>query len=75
MVFVCINVSDCAAQAYINVRQAGNDELGDLVLSLSSELQGFNYRETFTNAFEVYCLPSLSAPGHRSQGCCGVPVG
>jgi hypothetical protein len=40
-------------QAYAKLRQQGQDDVSDLVLSLATELLAFNYRETFVNAFEV----------------------
>lgn len=42
-----------AGDAYVKCRQEGTDDMSSLVLGLSSELLSFNYRETFTNAFEV----------------------
>jgi hypothetical protein len=40
-------------QAYLDLRKGGNNDLGDVVLSLSTQLSEFDYRETFTGAFEV----------------------
>lgn len=40
-------------EAYVRLRQAGENEAGPLLLGLSSELMAFNFRETFTGPFEV----------------------
>lgn len=40
-------------QAYGKARTEGIDEIGALLLSISSELLVFNFRETFVNAFDV----------------------
>lgn len=46
-------LGDAAAEAYAKSRLAGEDDVSNLVLDLSQALLSFNYRETFTNAFEV----------------------
>ncbi len=58
-----------AADAYVRLRSAGVDELSDVLLALSGELAPFDFRETFTNAFEVankvrtlHCVPRLRPP-------------
>lgn len=51
-------------QAYVQLRRSGEDRLGDVVLSLSSDLLAFDYRETFTGAFEVRS-PPLPSPCHH----------
>lgn len=42
-----------AVQAYGKARIEGINEIGALLLSISSELLVFNFRETFVNAFDV----------------------
>eukprot|EP00878_Enallax_costatus_P007345 GHUV01007692.1.p1 GENE.GHUV01007692.1~~GHUV01007692.1.p1 ORF type:complete len:188 (+),score=26.95 GHUV01007692.1:216-779(+) len=42
-----------AGNAYVKCRQQGDDDMSSLVLGLSNELLAFNYRDTFTSAFEV----------------------
>lgn len=42
-----------AGDAYVKCRQQGDADMSSLVLGLSNELLAFNYRETFTDAFEV----------------------
>jgi hypothetical protein len=42
-----------AAEAYLRVRSTGENEAGGVLLQLIPELQAFNYRDTFVNAFEV----------------------
>lgn len=37
----------------MNQRQAGESDIGSILLGVAQELQAFNYRETFTGAFEV----------------------
>ena len=44
-------------QAYTSLRAQGEDDMGSLVLGMSNELLELDFRDTFTNAFEV------SAPG------------
>lgn len=46
-------LGQAAGDAYVKCRQHGDDDVSSLVLSISNELLSFNYRETFTNAFEV----------------------
>ena len=40
-------------QAYAKARLQGIHEVGEVLLSISSELMSFNFRETFVNAFDV----------------------
>lgn len=42
-----------AAEAYGTARAMGQQDMSDVLLAMSSELLKFNYRETFTDAFEV----------------------
>ena len=42
-----------AGNAYARIRAGGEDEMGGLLLSLSTELMGFNYRECFVGPFDV----------------------
>lgn len=42
-------------QAYGQARSHGTDEIGALLLSISSELLTFDFKETFVNAFDVRC--------------------
>lgn len=42
-----------AADSYIDIRRNGDDDVSSIVLSLSSRLLAFNYRDTFVNAFDV----------------------
>lgn len=46
-------LGDAAGDAYVQCRQQGDDDMSSLVLGLSNQLLPFNYRETFTDAFEV----------------------
>eukprot|EP00879_Flechtneria_rotunda_P005190 GHRR01005472.1.p3 GENE.GHRR01005472.1~~GHRR01005472.1.p3 ORF type:complete len:128 (+),score=21.89 GHRR01005472.1:1543-1926(+) len=46
-------LGQAAANAYRKCRKEGQEDMGSLVLGLASELLTFNYRETFTDAFEV----------------------
>ncbi len=46
-------VGEAAAKALIRMRLDGEVEMGSIVLGLGSELLSFNFRETFTGAFEV----------------------
>lgn len=47
------DVGVAAAKAYCKLRAQGESEAGTILLGLSSELLNFNFRETFTSAFEV----------------------
>jgi len=40
-------------QAYGKTRLQGSDEIGEVLLSISSELLTFDFKETFVNAFDV----------------------
>lgn len=42
-----------ARQAYKKTRADGENEVGGVLLGISSELMTFDFRETFVNAFEV----------------------
>lgn len=37
----------------MGLRHEGSDELGDILLGISSRLQTFDFQDTFTDAFEV----------------------
>ena len=47
------DLAAATAVAYGRVRGSGMDDAGDVLLMLIPELQTFNYKETFVNAFEV----------------------
>ena len=47
------HLGKAAGDASVKCRQQGDDDMSSLVLGLSNELLAFNYRETFTSAFEV----------------------
>ena len=49
-----------ALQAYGKARTEGIDEIGALLLSISSDLLAFNFRETFVNAFDVRLSSALA---------------
>lgn len=40
-------------QAYAKARSQGTNEIGSVLLSISSELLTFDFKETFVNAFDV----------------------
>ena len=42
-----------AGAAYAAVRRGGAADMGDLVLGLAERLLGFDYSDTFVNAFDV----------------------
>ena len=44
---------DMPLQAYGKTRLEGSDEIGEVLLSISSELLTFDFKETFVNAFDV----------------------
>ena len=44
---------DLLLQAYGKTRLQGSDEIGEVLLSISSELLTFDFKETFVNAFDV----------------------
>ncbi len=46
----------CAVQAYAKARLEGTDEIGAVLLSMSSDLLAFDFKETFVNAFDVSCM-------------------
>eukprot|EP00884_Botryococcus_braunii_P006273 jgi/Botrbrau1/15647/Bobra.4_1s0031.1 len=47
------DLSIFASEVYLELRKRGADDLGDVVLSLGTELLQFDYNDTFTGAFEV----------------------
>ena len=40
-------------QAYGKARSEGTNEIGSILLSISSDLLAFDFKETFVNAFDV----------------------
>ena len=59
-----------ALQAYGKARTEGIDEIGALLLSISSDLLAFNFRETFVNAFDVRLLSALARDSRGLSVCC-----
>lgn len=54
-------------QAYGKARSQGTNEIGSVLLSISSDLLTFDFKETFVNAFDVRscsCLPYAAAVSH-----------
>lgn len=49
----CKSVLTCFLQAYGKTRLQGSDEIGEVLLNISSELLTFDFKETFVNAFDV----------------------
>jgi hypothetical protein len=47
-------------QAYRAVRSAGENDIGSILLSIVSDLEAFNFDETFTGNFEVHYLSALA---------------
>ena len=43
-------------QAYARQREGGEADMGSVLLAVISELQGFNFHDTFTDPFEVGLL-------------------
>lgn len=46
-------IVDLLLQAYGKTRLQGSDEIGEVLLGISSELLTFDFKETFVNAFDV----------------------
>ncbi|DBA83890.1 TPA: hypothetical protein ACH3X1_006397 [Trebouxia sp. C0004] len=46
-------LGEATAQAYGKTRLQGSDEIGEVLLSISSDLLTFDFKETFVNAFDV----------------------
>ena len=44
-------------QAYGKARLQGTDEIGSVLMSISSDLLAFDFKETFVNAFDVSNAP------------------
>lgn len=59
-------LGQAAGDAYVKCRQQGDDDMSSLVVGLASELLPFNYRETFTSAFEVRA-PGAAPKAVRQQ--------
>ncbi|KAL3138857.1 hypothetical protein ABBQ32_005687 [Trebouxia sp. C0010 RCD-2024] len=60
------------AQAYGQARSQGTDEIGSLLLSISSQLLTFDFKETFVNAFDVSNKAAeLLMQGMGHEVCCG----
>lgn len=67
-----------AASAYAALRAAGERDVASILLSLSSQLLSFNYRETFTDAFEVRQCPArtvVAASARAMHPCRAVSLG
>lgn len=47
------DLGEATAQAYGKARLQGTDEIGSVLLSISSDLLAFDFKETFVNAFDV----------------------
>jgi hypothetical protein len=45
-------------QAYRNVRSTGENDIGTILLSIASDLEAFDFHDTFTGNFEV-CTRAL----------------
>lgn len=48
-----LSLTRLTLQAYKSARLEGEDEVGGILLGVSSRLLEFDFRETFVNAFEV----------------------
>jgi hypothetical protein len=62
-----------AAQIYIRQRLEGENDLGSLVLAIVTEMQGFNFKESFFGEFAVANAVSdliLASIGIDNR-CCG----
>eukprot|EP01026_Neomeris_dumetosa_P071793 TRINITY_DN7275_c0_g1_i1.p3 TRINITY_DN7275_c0_g1~~TRINITY_DN7275_c0_g1_i1.p3 ORF type:complete len:182 (-),score=30.68 TRINITY_DN7275_c0_g1_i1:227-733(-) len=46
-------LGEAAGEAYVKMRETGENELSAVLLGMGSDLLSFNYRETFVNAFDV----------------------
>lgn len=46
-------LGEATAQAYGKARSQGTNEIGSILLSISSDLLAFDFQETFVNAFDV----------------------
>lgn len=46
-------LGEATAEAYAKARLQGIHEIGEVLLSISSDLLSFNFKETFVNAFDV----------------------
>lgn len=47
------DVGSAAGRAYVDARNKGTEDMGDLVLELSSQLTSFDFDETFVGPFDV----------------------
>jgi hypothetical protein len=54
-------------QAYARQRTAGQADIGSILLAVASDLQAFNFRETFTDAFEVRLQQNEAEHGRDSS--------
>lgn len=57
-------------QAYARQRQQGEADMASILLAIITDLQAFNFRETFTDSFEVGALALNTTVG--TEGCCAV---
>lgn len=65
-------LGEATAQAYGKTRLEGSDEIGEVLLSISSELLTFDFKETFVNAFDVANKAAeLLMKGMGREVCCG----
>ncbi|DBB02558.1 hypothetical protein WJX82_006517 [Trebouxia sp. C0006] len=65
-------LGEATAQAYGKTRLQGSDEIGEVLLNISSELLTFDFKETFVNAFDVANKAAeLLMKGMGREVCCG----
>lgn len=65
-------LGEATAQAYGKARLQGSDEIGEVLLSIGSDLLAFNFRETFVNAFDVANKAAeLLMQDMGQETCCG----
>ncbi|DBA74741.1 hypothetical protein WJX79_004155 [Trebouxia sp. C0005] len=65
-------LGEATAQAYGKTRLQGSDEIGEVLLGISSELLTFDFKETFVNAFDVANKAAeLLMKGMGREVCCG----
>jgi len=64
-----------AVQVYRGMREEGEDDLSSLLLGVGSDLMNFDFKETFTDAFEVANkLAALAMQQAELEVCCQTEV-
>ena len=67
-----ITIAQRAAQIYLRQRLEGENDLGSLVIAIVTEMQGFNFTESFYGEFTIAnAVSDLILDSMGYERCCG----